>query len=342
MRIVAIVNANARHGGLAAGERLRAEAPSIEVVVTHSMEEAAAALARIVADPPDLVVAAGGDGTAQGVLNLARPFAKTVGAPWIRPDGAPGTVLAAMPLGTGNAWARVTGVKAIGDALAKLVRLSTSGAEMPRRRFDSVEVGGKLTHFAGTGWDAEIIDDFHAQQDAVSVIPREKREGLWGYLNALATRTVPRLMVTRPEIVVEVANTDGAAFTVDGAGQPIPATDLGGGLLYRGPASVCAIGTTSEWGYGFRAFPFAGLVPHTLCVRVYAAKVVEAVLHSRRLWRGEHPMPKMHTFLVKSCRVSVSEPVPFQIGGDRTEHVQTIDYALAKEQVDLLDWSKLA
>jgi hypothetical protein len=61
----------------------------------------------------------------------------------------------------------------------------------------------------------------------------------------------------------------------------------------------------------------------------------------RRLWRGEHPMEKMHTFLVDRVRARFSRPVPFQAGGDRLGMREEITFALAREQVDLVDWRRL-
>ena len=104
---------------------------------------------------------------------------------------------------------------------------------------------------------------------------------------------------------------------------------------------MCAAGTSTEWGFGFRAYPFAGLMPRRFCMRVYSGGVVEATLRMGRLWRGEHPMPKMHSWLLTSCRAVFSHPVPFQIGGDRVGHKQEVEYRLASEQVNLLHWRRL-
>jgi len=61
----------------------------------------------------------------------------------------------------------------------------------------------------------------------------------------------------------------------------------------------------------------------------------------RQLWRGAHPCPKMHTWLLDSCHATFSKPVPFQIGGDRVARRSEVEYALASEWVNLLDWSAL-
>jgi hypothetical protein len=291
-------------------------------------------------DPPGLLLSAGGDGTAVGLVNTIRDIA---------PERLPGgggavdpVLLGVLPLGTGNAWARVTGAKnwrhaidRLGDAVLR------DPATLPRKRFDLVEVFGKVAHFAGTGWDAEFIDDFHAQKEAVSVLPKSRRNGLAGYLNGMVLYTIPRGLFRKP-IEVELYNTGEDALTVDENGRPVP---LRGGehgkLLYRGPTSVCAAGTTPEWGFGFKAFPFAGTVPGRFNMRIYGGNSAEATLRMRALWLGKHPVPKMNSWLLSRCRAVFSEKVPFQVGGDRHGHMSEVEYALAPQKIDLLDWRRL-
>jgi hypothetical protein len=288
--------------------------------------------ARICADaPPGLLVSAGGDGTAVALINALRG----------RPAAA--TPIGCLPLGTGNGWARATGAPRWRRAIAQLGALQRSGAPIPTWTFDLVEVDGVLGHFAGTGWDAEIIDDFHAQKSGFGLLPLSRRSGLVGYLHGLWTRTIPRHLLGGRKIEVELTNSGEDALTVDEGGRIVPLPGgAHGALLYRGPVSVCAAGTSTEWGFGFRAFPFAGRVPRRFCMRVYAGNVVEATLRMGSLWRGEHPMPKMHTWMLTSCRARFSEPVPFQIGGDRVGWKQEVEYRLASEQVNLLNWRRLA
>ena len=76
-------------------------------------------------------------------------------------------------------------------------------------------------------------------------------------------------------------------------------------------------------------------------MRIYDRTAMEAALHARSLWRGDHPHPGMHNWLVTRCRAVFSRPVAFQIGGDRSGQREIIDYSLADEQVDLLNWAAL-
>ncbi len=323
MDVDVVVNLRARRGSAEVAEKCRREMPNARILASSSVEEAAR-----FARSGSLLVSGGGDGTALGLINSFRRDVMSLGV---------------LPLGTGNAWAHATQAPPWRTAVEKLGARLLRGGPLPLRRFELVEVStrggpGTLAHFAGTGWDAEIIDDFHRQKETTGVLPRGMRNGLLGYFQGVFLHTIPRNLRERELVEVEITNTGAQALGVDDEGRPF---ELPGGLLYRGPASVCAAGTAETWGFGFKAFPFAGLVPGRVCLRVYAGKAGEATMNMRRLWRGQHPMPKMFTFLVESARAVFSRPVPFQAGGDRLGYRDQVDYRLAREQVDLVDWPRL-
>lgn len=344
--IAIVVNLRARRGSEAVARSCRAELPRARVLASRSIDEALGFARELSSAPPELLVSAGGDGTAVALINAMRLPSATRSSSGARAVEAvaPGpTALGILPLGTGNGWARALGAPRWRAALQRLGRAAHGPGPLPLRRFDLVEVFGTLAHFAGTGWDAEIIDDFHAQKTGFGVLPRKMRAGLWGYLQGLFTRTIPRHLVQRTQAEVELINTGEDAIAVDEAGRPV---HLRGGehgaVLYRGPMSVCAAATSPEWGFGFRAFPFAGLVPRRFNMRVYAGTAAEATMRMGALWRGQHPLTKMHSWLLTRARAVFSRPVPFQVGGDRLGYKTEVDYALAPEQIDLLDWTALS
>ena len=336
MDIAVVVNLKARRGSSAVAQRCRAELPNARILASRSMVDTVDFAKLLSEAPPRLLLSAGGDGTAIALVNALRDA--DPGALAIDSD----MLLGVLPLGTGNAWARVTGATSWRRALSSLSEVADRRTELPRRRFALLDMNGTLSHFAGTGWDAEIIDDFHVQKSRPSLLPPSARQGLAGYLNGMFTRTVPRAwrgtgveveLVNTGEHVLAVGD-DGRAYQAPG-GEP-------GAVLYRGPTSVCAAGTTEEWGFGFRAFPFAHLVPGRFCMRVYTGNSIQATMRMGKLWRGEHPVRGMNTWLATSCRATFSKPVPFQIGGDRQGHRDVIDFRIAEEEIDLLDWRALS
>jgi len=332
MDVDVVVNLRARRGSRAVAEVCRRAFPRARILASRSLDEVTA-FARETAQG-GLVVSAGGDGTALALLNSLRRDVMSLGV---------------LPLGTGNAWAHATSAPPWRTAVEQLGAQLAYERPIPLRRFELVEVAfpgsgpGILSHFAGTGWDAEIINDFHEQKEGAGLLPRGMRHGLAGYFHGLVRHTIPRHLRLRDLAEVEITNTGADAIGIDEHGKAyrIPGGEHGK-VLYRGPTNVCAAGTTTHWGFGFKAFPFAGLVPGRICLRVYAGRVTEALGNARRLWLGTHPMPKMHTFLVDRARAVFSRPVPFQAGGDRLGLRSEIEYSLAPNQVDLVDWPRLS
>lgn len=330
--IAVVVNLRARRASEAVARACRRELPNARVLASRTLDEAVGFAQGMDHTPPDVVVSGGGDGTAVALINAFR------GRPSAR------ATLACLRLGTGNGWARDMGAPDWRDAIRQLGEWRSGPASLPRKRFDLIDVDGTIAHFAGTGWDAEIIDDFYAQKHGVGVIPHAWRNGLAGYLHGMIGRTIPRyLLGRRARAEVELINTGDEAIGVDDEGRPMPLPHLGpGAVLYRGPISVCGAGTTHQWGFEFKSFPFAGLVPRRFCLRAYTAPPLVAVRHARDLWLGKHPLVHMHTWMLTGCRAIFSQPVPFQIGGDRVGWKSEIEYKIAEEQVDLLEWRRMS
>jgi len=340
MRTVVVVNARARKGGPKAASMIARALPHAEVVTTESADELERVASALVREEPDLVLAAGGDGTAIGLINAVRAARRS--AKIALPASRRLMRMGILGLGTGNGWANVLHAPRMGVALARLRRFEDQRgrvSDLPVRRFDLLEVEGMLAHFAGTGWDAELIDDFHAQKDDVGLMSKRARAGLPGYLNALLTKSVPRNM-RLPRVEIEIENKGRAPLGLDPAGRPY---ELPGpsSLLYRGPVGICGVATTSQWGFGFRAFPFAGLVPGRFNLRTYIGKATEALVRTPFLWAGKHPFDQMLTWLLTACEVRLSRKMPFQAGGDLLGHRDRVEYSIAEERVEVLDWRGL-
>ncbi|MGE6763540.1 diacylglycerol/lipid kinase family protein [Corallococcus interemptor] len=327
MNIAVLVNLRARKGTEGMGGLVKDLLPRARVALTRSLDEAREWVDQLRHDPPSLLLAGGGDGTITGLLNE------------LRSQGVALPAIGVLPLGTGNAWARVTGAPRPQVALKQI---AAYGERLPPLRpFSLVRVEGRVAPFAGTGWDAEMIQDFKNQLASAGPL-KKSQSGLRGYLGAMFTRTVPRHLFGEGNPNVSVYNLGASALTIDATGAVRPLPNGGEGqLLYQGPAGVAGAATTPEWGFGFKAFPFAQAVPHRLSVRVYGAGVMEATRNMFRLWRGEHPMPRMHDFFVERLRMDFDREVPFQMGGDVLGMRRSLEFDLAEENVNLVDWRRL-
>lgn len=330
MNLAVMVNLRARRGSEKVGGLVKRLFPRARLALTRSLEDARSWISGTLRqDPPTLLLAGGGDGTITGLINE------------LRAQGLALPAIGVLPLGTGNAWARVTGAPSVSVALRQLARY---GEQLPPLRpFSLVGLEGRVAPFAGTGWDAEALQDF---KDNLTTLPpgplREVNAGLRGYLGALATRTIPRHLLGKADLRAKVFNLGAPALTVDGQGRvvPMPGGETGA-LLYDGPIGVCGAATTPEFGFGFKAFPFAQAVPHRLSVRVYGVGALEAARNVFKLWRGQHPLPGMHDFFVERLRMDFDRDIPFQMGGDIMGIRRSLEFSLAQESVNLVDWRQL-
>lgn len=330
MTAAVLVNVRARHGSEAIGRQIQAILPNARVTVTHSFDDARAWVTREIAtNCPDVLLSGGGDGTAVALLNELRDQSLAV------------PTFGLLPLGTGNAWAHATGAKDVRSALRGLAELRDG--EVPlTKTFHLVETEGKLTPFAGTGWDAEILSDYRKMLDGIPPALRDATSGTAGYLRSILTRSVPRQLREKSRPNVRVVNLGEHALSVDEHGRAVPVPGGGAGaVLYEGPIGVGGAATTEQLGLGFRAFRFAHSVPNRIAVRVYAASTLEATLRMPWLWRGAHPLPHDHNWMLTRCRMEFDRPVPFEIGGDLAGDRTSVELSLAAERQPLVDWAAM-
>ena len=332
--IAALLNLRARHVTPKVVRALRNALPDATVLVSEDFDQARRHARRIADERPEVVLGGGGDGSIVKLINLVREAS----GGWLPTFGV-------LRLGTGNAWARVTGANDFADDVQILSQLPWP---LPTHRYDMIDVENTWCHFAGFGWDARLINDYLRNLDKRSgqlVGSRVATALHKGYLYSLFRYTVPDEVTAgmrdgRPRVLVE--NLGGEVFTLDSRAQPIAMREADGApprILYEGPMGVASAGTEPEWGYGFRAFPFAQAVPGHVNFRVYDRAPVEATRKMFKLWRGEFPEPGMHDFFTTHFRLRFSRPMPFQIAGDGLGLRDTIEMRVAPRAVDLIDWN---
>jgi diacylglycerol kinase family enzyme len=322
-----LVNANAKRGGRRVAAQIGRALPGASVRLTRTTDEIGVWFRSL--PPPRAVLAAGGDGTVVALLNtLAR----------VIPAKEPAPTVGILPLGTGNGWAHALGAPKLHRCLSLLG--ATTGL-LPFRRCGLIEVEGMLAHFAGVGWDAMILDDFKRQL-AASVGPgRGLSKSVYGYVAATLLRTAPRVaLFGNPKIVIE--NLGDHVYAPDARGAPRLLEGVGRGtVLYDGPVGIASVATCPEFGYRFRAFPFAERMPGFLSVRAYNRGALAAVATIPRLWKGEHLLTGMHDWFATHIRMTFSRPMPLQIGGDAHGFRRTVEYKAAEREFPMVDWRRL-
>jgi diacylglycerol kinase family enzyme len=322
-----VVNANAKRGGRRVAAEMRRILPAATIRLTRDADELTAWLRKLrdkSVDHPECILAAGGDGSAIALVNaVAKVF----------PDGEL-PKMGVIPLGTGNGWARSLGAPKLDKALRAL---ATHEGPLIMRRQVVFDCEGTLAQFAGSGYDSMILEDYKKQLKAGGPLGFASKS-VYGYVTAMITRTAPRVFAFGiPKLVVE--NLGDEAHTIDASGKLIKIHGIGrGSILYRGPAGCASVGTSPEFGYGFRAFPFAERYFGRLNVRIFDRGPLKALGSAYDLWRGTHPLPGLHDFFTTGVRMTFSRPMPLQIAGDAVGTRQSLEYRVYPRELSMLDW----
>ncbi len=321
--VVVLLNANAGKVTAETVAALRQGLPDAQVKLSRSLDAAAAQVKRLALQQPRLLLSGGGDGAVTALINFWRETGRSL------------PPLGLLPLGTGNAWAHATGTPALRHLLARLPRLDWP---LPTRRFNLLEVEGRLCPFAGAGWDTQLLTAYHrhAGGRTAKLLPKALRRGLGGYLTGAARFAIPKALIQfRPRAELITA-------------QPYRTLDRNGGLhrrspgrLCKGPFSVLGLSTTTQYGFRFEAFPFATAVPDHFNLRFYDRPLALALVDIPRIWRGSPRVRGMRDFFLREVKVAFDEPVPFQIAGDLVGERTEVEARLASETVDVVDWHLL-
>jgi diacylglycerol kinase family enzyme len=319
------VNANAKRGGRRIAVQISRALPGATVRLTRSIAEIEGWLRSI--QSPRCILSAGGDGSAVALLNALNR---------VIPAGDSFPPIGSLPLGTGNAWAHALGARKL-DACVKA--LARHEGRVPTKRYGLFECDGSLTFFGGCGWDAQILDDYRRQ---VAASPSSRiAKSVWGYVGAMLLRTAPKtFLYGRPHVIIENLGPEVLTVGRDGKVRALDRASRGT-ILYEGMASVAGAATCPEFGYGFRAYPFAERMLGFMNVRVYDVPTARAIADIPKLWRGQHPLRGMHDWFATEVRMTFSRPIPLQIGGEATGTRLTVDYKTSPRVVDALDWRLL-
>ncbi len=320
-----LVNANAKRGGRRIAVQIARALPGAHVRLTKTIREVEGWLGTL--QEPRCILSAGGDGSAITLLNALDR---------VVPKDRPFPPIGVLPLGTGNAWAHALGARRLDDCVRALARTSDP---LPTKRYGLLECNGVITFFAGSGWDAQVLDDYRKQVEASP--SNRLAKSVWGYISAMALRTVPKTMVYgRPHVIIENLGDEVYTIAPDRTVRRLEGVGRGT-ILYEGMASVTGAATCPEFGYGFRAFPFAERLLGFMNVRVYDQGALTAVVNIPKLWRGAHPLEGMTDWFTTEVRMTFSRPMPLQIGGEAIGERRTVDYKISPRTVDAVDWRLL-
>ncbi|GGN30415.1 diacylglycerol/lipid kinase family protein [Deinococcus daejeonensis] len=296
--LAVVLNPNAG-GGLAAREwpRLRAELERRGLRHTLIQEQnATLALARLQALPPGTaLMAVGGDGTVGALL------------PAVVGTGRP---LAILPLGTGNDFAGLLGLKpgAFGEALDRLAFTPRAVDALTVRAYhaDGRVTERTLLNGLGMGFDADVT----ANMDRVPPRVRGLARYAWSAVATLKDLTL-------------------ADVTVDADGV----------TLYAGPSPIVAVMNGTRYGGGFLISPQSDVRDGLLNV-VVGGPMTRLQLSGllARVLRGTHlSHPLAHHAAARQVSVRWSRPIRAHLDGDLSAPVTRLEAEVRPGAVRLLN-----
>jgi diacylglycerol kinase family enzyme len=262
----------------------------LEIVETSYRGHAADAAARAVTEGFDLVVAHGGDGTVNEVVNGLLTQCSISGVP----DPVDAPALGVVPGGSANVFARALGLPR--DPMEATHRLLVAIESGSRRQvgLGLVEPDGAdgrwFTFNAGLGWDADVVAEVERRRDKTASPLLYASIALANYVKQMLTAT--ELLVELPDGTRErtrlafVSNTD-------------PWTYLGGKPIHMNP--------DCSFDGGLGLFALRSLAPPTIARTLSQILLPLGPPSGGNLLRLDD---------VAEVRVTAERPVRLQVDGD--------------------------
>lgn len=305
--IAVILNANARRVSERIVKRMKYAVPESQLYISKTLEEGQQLIQEILRKKYTHVVMGGGDGTVVEIINQLRNSLREMG----RGDSDM-PKLGFLKLGTGNAWSRFLGSDNGKRSLPRMAQPDNWRIS----RFNLLETENRCAHFAGMGWDANVLADYYGLRETLKNNPLDRfMAGIVGYLTAMALKTIPRQMAG-PAPLVRVINQSDEVYQMTHF-RPPKRVKIGiGETLYEGPANVFGAATTPYYGFNMVAFPFARMKEGFMNFRLISAGLFEVVTNWHKIFTGRWSSPGLQDWLVKDVRIEIDRKLPVHVGGD--------------------------
>ncbi len=342
-RVAVLLNRNARQVKDGLARRVASIVGRENLYYSRSLEEAEAFAREIVQRGYGTVVSGGGDGTLVRTVNLVQHYVDESNR-WRqerhRRFGERQSLLGSprfgfLRLGTGNGIADVVGAK---KPLADLERMLEHGTSR-NVQLPLMEVDDERCFFAGLGYDSLLLNDYNWLKNRThNPLLKPFMHTVLGYFAALFARTLPNVMFHGAARIEARVKNLGPAFYIDPRRGDAVCSIEAGTTLFEGPAAIIGAGTAPFYGYGFKVFPFAGMMPGAMNLRVAQLGPIETLSHLPSLWRGSYRNGRrLFDFFVTDVEIELSQPYPFQHSGDAQGMRKQLRWRIAKEPLELVD-----
>ena len=329
-RVAVVLNGNARQVTDELVESFDQLVGSGDLFLSRSLDEAHGIALDIVEAGYPVVLTGGGDGT---FVQMVTAITKAARSSKKEPP-----CFGLLKLGTGNslAWALGAGTSRKG-VFADLARLRHDSAH---RDFRLIEVQDQLTPFAGAGFDALGLKNFHDVRSVVRRLPfvGKRASGGVSYAISIPALTIPQLAL-RPRLKVRIVNR-GAAQRLDQNGQPFGPPIEKGEVIFEGACIAALVSTIPYWGFGVRVFPFADDRPaDRFCLRVVATSPLHVAAHMLSVWKGTYRDENLIDVYADDVEFEFDEPNAIEIGGDPAGMTNSMRARLHPDPVKLIDYA---
>jgi diacylglycerol kinase family enzyme len=343
-RIAVLLNRNARKVNDRVAKQLEHIVGKDHVFQTHNLEEAESFSREVVQRGYGTVVSGGGDGTLSRIANLVHRYVRDANDWRIERFHRYGETqpllknprFAFLRLGTGNGMSNIVGSGKPSHDLQKIVDYVPGRTQT----IPLIELDGERFFFGGCGYDSQILDDYNQlKARAKNILFKLLMQNVTGYLMAIFGRTIPRLVTgTGEKMEARVVN-QGRAFYVDPRRGDYVLEVQPGATLFEGRARIVSAGTTPFFGYGFKVFPFARMMPGMMHLRIATLGPLRLVpWHIRSVWKGTYRHPTgILDFLVEKVAIELDRPFPYQHSGDAQGLRDRLDFQIAPEGLELVD-----
>ncbi|MCC6811602.1 MAG: hypothetical protein IT381_29495 [Deltaproteobacteria bacterium] len=343
-RIAVILNKNAKQVDDKVAKRLGRLVPASDFYFSHTLEEAEAFARQVVQRGYGTILCGGGDGTLVNVMNhvfryvdeandwrlqRARHFGE-------RQPLLPYPEFGVLKLGTGNGLSSVVGATKPAEDLQKVL----SGPRHSAVNIDLIESEGQRFFFAGMGYDARILNDYNAMKEWAQNKKTMKKltATAAGYLMAILGKSVPTFMRDGFAQNVRVTNQGDDAYFMDPRRGDRAMPLKHGQVLYEGPAALVGCGTTPFYGFGFKIYPFAGVRPGMMNLRIATCNPFKPLLNLPSLWKGHWRSQEVLDFLVTKVKVEMEKPMPYQHSGDGQGSRDNITFQISERPLKVVDY----
>lgn len=328
-RFAVMLNDNAKKVTDEVRRTLAELVPPDDLFFSRTYEEAEQITETLVRRRYPVVFTGGGDGTVVDFVDRITRVAE-------RMEGFECPHVGILRLGTGNALAEMV---SSGKYDCDIRSYIENGFD-ELQRLGLIETEGRRFPFSGLGLDAEILNDFRAMKERFAEVPvlGKVAQTVGGYFLAYFGRTVPRNVsrfVRRKVAKVRVENLGERALRL-GENAAVLKVYGPGETLFEGSAYIAMVGTAPYYGYGLKILPYAGLSPHYMQLRLSAVPKAKVLTQLPSVWRGEWSDAALYDFYATHIRISFSEDVPFQIGGDAEGWRKEVEYRLSPAFVNLV------